>query len=64
MCGQLCEHCAWGAGGKLLTQCLACSSWQPGSWAGPEPIVGDHVHRPAAAGRSLRDPEQEEMLTF
>lgn len=25
-------------------------------WARPEPIVGDHVHRPAAAGRSLRDP--------
>lgn len=63
-CGQLCGRCAWGAGGKLLTQCLACSSWQPGGWAGPESIVGGHVHRPAAVGRSLHDPEQEEMLTF
>lgn len=34
-CGQLCGRCVWGAGGKLLTQCLACSSWQPGGWAGP-----------------------------
>ena len=33
-------------------------------WAGPEPIVGDHVHRPAAASHSLRDPEQKGMLTF
>lgn len=55
-CETLCRRCVWGAGGKLLTQCLACSSWQPGGWARPEPEpgVGDHVHRPAAAGRSLR----------
>lgn len=27
---QLCGHYAWCTDGKLLTQCLACSSWQPG----------------------------------
>lgn len=51
-------------GGWLLTQCLASSSWQPGSWAGARAHCGDPCPQSSCFQQPLSDPDPKEMLTL